>query len=132
MHIRGIAHIGLAVKNENWEQQLAFYQDVLNLKLLSIHEITQQQVRAALFQVGEGAVTIELLTPLSSDSPISQFLAKRGEGFHHLAYSVDNVREALTTLQSAGVTLINDKLSQGVTGKLVAFLHPRSTFGLLT
>jgi methylmalonyl-CoA/ethylmalonyl-CoA epimerase len=128
MGIERISHIGIAVRQ--WDQQVAFYQDVLGLKLLQIEEVPEQKVRVAMFQVGE--VVIELLGPLSEDSPVGKFLEKQGEGLHHLAYLVQDLAGTLQSLSEKGVALVDKTPRPGAHGHRIAFLHPRSTFGVLT
>ncbi len=123
-----IAHIGIAV--QNWEEQLSLYRDVLGLKLVSMEEIQDQQVRVAMFQVGESH--IELLSPLSPASPIAKFLEKHGEGIHHIAYATKGLEQTLTGLAAKGIDLIDKSPRSGAHGQKIAFLHPRSTFGVLT
>jgi methylmalonyl-CoA/ethylmalonyl-CoA epimerase len=126
--IERIAHIGIAVRD--WEAQLALYRDLLKLPLLHIEEVADQGVRTAMFKVGES--TLELLSPLSDDSPVAKFLAQRGEGFHHIAYAVSDLSETLRSLQAEGIDLIDETPRRGADGCLVAFIHPRSTRGVLT
>jgi methylmalonyl-CoA/ethylmalonyl-CoA epimerase len=128
MSIDRIAHLGIAVKN--WDEQVALYRDVLGLKLVCIEEIPDQQVRVAMFQVGESH--IELLSPLSPSSPIAKFLEKHGEGIHHVAYATSGLEQALLDLDAKGVDLIDKTPRSGAHGAKIAFLHPRSTFGVLT
>jgi methylmalonyl-CoA/ethylmalonyl-CoA epimerase len=126
--IRKISHIGIAVRD--LDQQVAFYQDKLGLELLGFEEVKDQHVKVAIFKVGES--NIELLTPTSPESPIAKFLDKRGEGIHHLAYDSDGLEALLGTLEEKGVDLIDKKPRPGAHGARIAFLHPRSTFGVLT
>jgi methylmalonyl-CoA/ethylmalonyl-CoA epimerase len=126
--IERVSHIGIAVKH--WEEQVAFYRDVLGLELEKIEEIADQRVRVALFRVGE--ITIELLDPLTADSPVAKFLDKRGEGIHHIAYAVDGLDRALAEVSAKGIALLDPKPRCGADGQRIAFLHPRSTHGVLT
>lgn len=128
MGINKISHIGIAVRD--LDQQVAFYRDKLGLELLGFEEVKDQQVKVAIFKVGES--NIELLTPTSPESPIAKFLDKRGEGIHHLAYDSDGLEALLGTLEEKGVDLIDKKPRPGAHGARIAFLHPRSTFGVLT
>lgn len=128
MSIQKISHIGIAVRD--LDQQVAFYQDKMGLELLGFEEVQDQQVKVAIFKVGES--NIELLTPTSPESPIAKFLDKRGEGIHHLAYASDGLEALLGTLEDKGVDLIDKKPREGAHGARIAFLHPRSTFGVLT
>jgi methylmalonyl-CoA/ethylmalonyl-CoA epimerase len=126
--IKKISHIGIATKD--LDQQVAFYRDMLGLELVQIEEIEDQQVRVAMFRIGESA--IELLTPTSPQSPIARFLEKRGEGIHHIAYEVEGLGQELVRLDSQGIDLIDKIPREGAHGKRIAFLHPRATFGVLT
>jgi methylmalonyl-CoA/ethylmalonyl-CoA epimerase len=126
--IRKISHIGIAVRD--LDRQVALYRDVLGLELLGFEEIEDQQVRVAILRVGES--NIELLEPLSDRSPVAKFLERRGQGIHHLAYEVDGIEQILEGLDSDGVELIDRSPRDGAHGKRIAFIHPRSTFGVLT
>ena len=128
MAITGLSHLGIAVRD--WEGQLAFYRDVLGLPLLGVEEVADQGVRVAVFQAG--LTRIELLGPTRDDCAVAKFLAKRGEGLHHLAYAVDDLEADLTALASRGVALVDPTPRPGAGGHRIAFLHPRSTFGVLT
>lgn len=128
MSIRKISHIGIAV----WDlqQQVAFYRDIMGLTYVGTEVVEEQQVRVAIFRVGESA--IELLEPTSPDSPVAKHLEKKGEGIHHLAYDVEGIQQTLENLQSEGVRLIDQSPRRGAHGKRIAFIHPKSTFGVLT
>jgi methylmalonyl-CoA/ethylmalonyl-CoA epimerase len=126
--LRRISHIGIAVRD--LDAQIRFYRDTLGLHLEGIEEVPDQRVRTAIFRVGEAAV--ELLAPTAADSPIARFLDKRGEGIHHIAYAVDDLEAALAVLAARGVELIDHAPRPGAGGKRIAFLQPRSSFGVLT
>ena len=126
--IKKIEHIGIAVKN--LEQQKKFYTEILGLTCSGIEEVEEQQVRVAMFPVGE--VRIELLEPTSDVSPIAKFLAKKGEGIHHVAYLVSDLAGQLKVMEAQNVQLINREAKIGAGGYKIAFLHPKSTFGVLT
>lgn len=128
MSIEKISHIGIAVRD--LEQQVAFYRDVLGLRLTGTETIEDQQVKVAIFQVGESA--IELLCPTSAESPVARFLDQKGEGIHHLAYQVEGIQETLDGLSKNGARLIDETPRKGAHDKRIAFIHPRSTFGVLT
>ena len=121
--ITKIDHIGVAVKSI--EQSLPFYLDNLKLGDAQIEEVPEQKVRVAMIRVGE--VKIELLEALGSDSPIAKFIAKKGEGIHHIALSTDNIREELERLKSDDIELINEQPSRRANEYEIAFLHPHST-----
>ncbi|WP_400163868.1 methylmalonyl-CoA epimerase [Brevibacillus sp. TJ4] len=122
-----IAHIGIAVKSI--EDALPFYTEHLGLALLGTEEVQSEQVKVAFLQIGESR--IELLEPLSSASPIAAFLEKRGEGIHHIALDVDDVRERLQHLKEAGVPLIHETPKAGAHNAQIAFLHPKAAKGVL-
>lgn len=125
--IEGIDHIAIAV--ESLEQALPFYRDSLGLEFLGFEEVPTQKVRVALLQVG--ASRIELLEPTSPDSPISNFLKKRGPGLHHIALATHSLQSRLDTLQADGVRLIDEQARVGAEGKEIAFLHPAASGGVL-
>jgi methylmalonyl-CoA/ethylmalonyl-CoA epimerase len=100
------------------------------LKCERIEEVPSQKVRTAFFSVGE--VHLELLEPTSDESPVAKFLAERGEGIHHLAFATDAIAAQLQQAKAAGIRLINETPVPGAGGKQVAFLHPKSTRGVLT
>jgi len=126
--IKKIDHLGIAVKS--LDESIKFYQDVYGLQLHGIEEVPSQKVRTAFFEIGE--VHIELLEPMSEDSPIAKFLEKNGEGIHHIAYYTDEIQNDLNKAKESGVRLINEEPVEGAGGKLVAFLHPKATHGVLT
>ncbi|MDZ7332160.1 MAG: methylmalonyl-CoA epimerase [candidate division KSB1 bacterium] len=126
--IKQIDHLGIAVKD--LDRQIKFYSDIFGMKFLGIEEVPDQKVRVGIFRLGE--LRIELLEPTSEDSPIAKFLSQRGEGFHHIAYQVDNLAEDLKRLSERGIQLIDQTPKIGAVGHQIAFLHPRSTFGILT
>lgn len=129
---QAINHIGIAV--HSIEKQRVFYEEVLGARFEAIEEVAGQQVRVAFFLIGTVGceVRIELLEPMSEESPISKFLAKHGEGMHHIAYTVNNIQKRLEALKVAGFRLINDKPRAGAHGMQIAFLHPASSGGVLT
>lgn len=122
-----IDHIGIAVTN--LETSLAFYRETLGLPLIEIEEVADQKVRTAIFCTGTGRV--ELLEATSPESPIAKFIAKRGEGIHHMALRVDDVAAKLAELQAAGVELIDKTPRIGAGGHLIAFVHPKAAGGVL-
>lgn len=126
--LKKIDHIGLAVRS--LAQARRFYEEVLGLTCEKVEEVPSQQVRVAFFQVGE--VHLELLEPTGPESPIARFLESRGEGVHHISYAVDQVEQRLVELQDKGCRLLNETPQPGAGGKKIAFLHPKSTFGVLT
>lgn len=126
--IKKIDHIGMAVRS--LAEACRFYEEVLGLCCDKVEEVASQKVRIAFFTVGE--VHIELLEPTSSDSPIARFIETKGEGIHHIAYAVDDICQQLDHISQHGCRLINDTPVVGAGGKEIAFLHPKSTFGVLT
>jgi methylmalonyl-CoA epimerase len=123
-----IDHIGVAVAE--LEPALELYRDSLELELAHREVVEEQGVEAVLLDVGENH--IELLAPLSPDTPVGRFLAKNGPGLHHVAYQVDDIDGALGALKQAGLALIDEQPRNGIRGSRVAFVHPRSTAGVLT
>ena len=123
-----IEHIGIAVKN--LKDAISFYEKIFGLKCYNIEEIPEQKVRTAFFMVGQ--TKIELLESTDPEGPIGKFIEKRGEGIHHLAFSVTDIAEKLRFAENAGVRLIDAQPRQGAEGLHIAFLHPKSTFGVLT
>ena len=126
--IEKIDHLGIAVNSI--EEARQFYENVLGLRCEKIEEIASQKVRTAFFRIGE--IHIELLEPTADDSPIAKFLASRGEGIHHVSYKSDDIRGELEKAAEAGCRLIHAKPITGAGGKQVAFLHPKSSHGVLT
>ncbi|MEM1563732.1 MAG: methylmalonyl-CoA epimerase [Candidatus Bathyarchaeia archaeon] len=124
----GMDHIGVAVKN--LDDAIGVYRDILGFKLLGIHVLTERKVKVAFFSTG-GETQIELLEPLGSDSPVAKFLESRGEGIHHIAVKVDDIEKTLEELKKKGVMLIDEKPRAGAEGKKIAFIHPKSTKGVL-
>ncbi|MEI3604852.1 methylmalonyl-CoA epimerase [Pseudogracilibacillus sp. SE30717A] len=122
-----IAHIGIAVKNLH--DSINFYTDLLGLTLERVEEVASEQVRVAFLKIGESR--IELLEPLSNESPIYRFIHKKGEGIHHIALEVNNINDRLANLKSNGIQLINEQAKEGADNAQIAFLHPKSTNGVL-
>lgn len=123
-----IEHIGIAVKN--LEEAILYYEDILGLKCYSIEEVKDQKVKTAFFKVGQ--TKIELLESTEPDGPVGKFIEKRGEGVHHIAFSVNNLPEKLKEIRQKGIQLIDKEPRKGAEGLDIAFLHPKSTFGVLT
>ncbi|KAA0258573.1 methylmalonyl-CoA epimerase [Deferribacter autotrophicus] len=125
--LKKIDHIGIAVKN--LDNSLKIY-ETIGVKPYHFEEVESQKVKTAFIKVGES--NIELLEPTSEESPIAKFIEKKGEGIHHIAYLVDDVQLAIDTLKNAGFKLIDETPKPGAHGKLIAFVHPKSTNGVLT
>ena len=128
MDISHIEHLGIAVKSI--EEQLTYYEEVLGVKCYQIEEVADQKVKTAFFKIGQ--TKIELLEPTGEDSTIARFIEKRGEGIHHIAFAVSDVQDALNEMKEKGVQLIDKKPRIGAEGMSIAFLHPKSTLGILT
>lgn len=123
-----IDHTGVAV--DDLDAAIKLYEEVLGMPLVHRETVAEQGVEAVLLDVGDGHV--ELLSPLGEDTPVGKFLARKGPGLHHVAYAVEDIEATLEQLSAAGVELIDAKPRVGIRDSLVAFLHPRSTGGVLT
>lgn len=126
--MKKIDHLGVAVKD--LQAQIALYRDQLGMDFEGIEEVPSQQVRVAFFQVGESR--IELLQSTSPDGPIAKHIEKRGEGLHHVAYGVADIRAAMAEAKGNGLQLLSEEPRPGAHQTLVCFLHPKSTGGVLT
>lgn len=124
---RRISHIGIAVRK--LDEAIPLYRDVLGLSWEGTETVESEQVRVAFFRIG--ATRIELLEPLSPESAIAKHLEKRGEGIHHIALEVDDIEHRLSELAKRGVRLIHERPIRGAHNAKVAFLHPKSTGGVL-
>ncbi len=122
-----IDHIGIATNGI--EEASAWWREALGLDFGETEEVAEQKVRVAKLSLGESS--IELLEPVSADSPISKFLDKRGPGIHHIAVRVDDIRAELAKMKEKGARLIDEQPRTGAGGCLVAFVHPSSTGGVL-
>ena len=123
-----IDHIGVAV--EDLDTALGLYEGAFEMQLAHRETVEDQGVEAVLLDVGDGHV--ELLRPLGPDTAVGKFLERKGPGLHHVAYAVDDIDATLETLAGAGLELIDSEARVGIRGSRVAFLHPRSTGGVLT
>ena len=123
-----IDHVGVAV--EDLDAGIALYDQTYDMTLVHRETVEEQGVEAVLLDVGENHV--ELLRPLAADTPVGKFLAKRGPGLHHVAYQVTDIEQALASLREAGVRLLDETPRTGIRGSRVAFLHPKSSGGVLT
>lgn len=128
MNLTHIEHIGIAVKN--LDDAIKYYENVLGLKCYKIEEVADQKVKTAFLKIGD--TKIELLESTEPDGPIGKFIEKKGEGIHHIAFSVNGLEEALKQAEEKGIKLIDDKPRKGAEGLNIAFLHPKSTHGVLT
>jgi methylmalonyl-CoA/ethylmalonyl-CoA epimerase len=122
-----IEHIGIAVTS--LETAISFYEKVLGLTCYNIEEVKEQKVRTAFFMVGQ--TKIELLESTDPEGPIGKFIAKKGEGIHHIAFSVEKIEEQLEHAAKQGIALIDCKPRKGAEGLDIAFLHPKATSGVL-
>lgn len=128
MNPKYIEHIGIAVKN--LDEAILFYEKILGMTCYTIEEVKDQKVRTAFFMVGQ--TKIELLESTDPDGPIGKFIEKKGEGVHHIAFAVDQIENTLSEIESKGVQLIDKLPRKGAEGLQIAFLHPKSTMGVLT
>jgi methylmalonyl-CoA/ethylmalonyl-CoA epimerase len=126
--LKKISHIGIAVAS--LAEAIPFYRDSLGMVWQGTEEVVEQKVKVAFLAVGESK--IELLEPTAADSPVAKFLEKNGPGIHHLAYEVDDLAMALAKLEADGVRLIDRTPRAGAHGARIAFLHPKSSAGVLT
>ncbi|NWK54370.1 methylmalonyl-CoA epimerase [Verrucomicrobiaceae bacterium N1E253] len=126
--ITKIDHLGIAVKS--LDDAIPYYENVLGLECEGREEVESQNVKTAFFAVGE--VHVELLEPTSPESPIAKFIEKNGEGIHHVAFGTDDVISQLAQAKDNGVRVLHETPIDGAGNKLIAFLHPKSTGGVLT
>ena len=123
-----IEHIGIAVTS--LDEAIPFYEKVLGLDCYSIEEVKDQKVKTAFFKVGQ--TKIELLEPTDPESAVAKFISRKGEGIHHIAFAVKNIDRKLKEVEEKGVRLIDNVSRKGAEGMDIGFLHPKSTFGVLT
>ena len=129
MNISHIEHLGIAVKS--LDEAIPYYENILGMKCYAVEEVADQKVKTAFFKVGQ--TKIELLEPTCEESTIAKFIEKRGEGIHHMAFAVaDGVANAVAEVEAKGVRLIDKAPRKGAEGLNIAFLHPKSTAGVLT
>lgn len=128
MEITHIEHIGIAVKSI--EESLPYWEGLLGLKCYAIEEVKDQKVKTAFFLVGQ--TKIELLESTDPEGPIGKFIEKKGEGIHHIAFATKNIEAALEEASTKGIQLIDKQPRLGAEGLHIAFLHPKSTGGVLT
>ncbi|MFT4660200.1 MAG: methylmalonyl-CoA/ethylmalonyl-CoA epimerase [Patiriisocius sp.] len=122
-----IEHIGIAVKSIKENETI--FEDLLGVKSYKEEFVESEGVKTSFFKIGESK--IELLEATSEDSPIAKFIEKKGEGMHHIAFAVDNVEEEIKRLTELGYRLLNKKPKEGADNKLIAFMHPKDTSGVL-
>ncbi len=122
-----IEHIGIAVAD--LKAAVKFYESILGVKCYNIEEIADQKVKTAFFKIGQ--TKIELLQSTDPEGPVGKFIEKKGEGIHHLAFAVENIEEHLSDAEKKGIKLIDSVPRKGAEGLDIAFLHPKSTSGVL-
>lgn len=122
-----VDHIGIAVKD--LDNALPYYIETLGLKLLRIEEVESQKVKVAFIDAGN--CKIELLEPIGEEGAVAKFIEKRGEGIHHIAFGVTDIRTRMDELKEKGVQLLQEEPKLGAGGAEVAFMHPKSSFGVL-
>ncbi|MCS7467015.1 methylmalonyl-CoA epimerase [Stieleria sp. ICT_E10.1] len=128
MAVKSLNHIGIAV--QSIDAHKAFYEGALGLEFEGLEDVPSQKVRVAFFRAGD--VRLELLEPTSDDSTVAKFIEKRGEGLHHLAYTVEDIQARIAELQDSGLRMIDEKPRGGSHHMQIAFLHPKSSGGVLT
>ena len=128
MNLSHIEHIGIAVNS--LDESIPYYENILGLECYAIEEVKDQKVKTAFFKIGD--TKIELLESTDPEGPIGKFIEKRGQGIHHLAFAVNGIEDALNEAEEKGVRLIDKKPRRGAEGLDIGFLHPKSTFGVLT
>ncbi len=122
-----VDHIGVAVKN--LDEAIKFYEGILGMKCLDKEVVEEQKVTVAFLPIGD--TEIELLESTEEDGPIAKFIEKKGEGIQHIAYRVDDIEKAIDEMKEKGIKMIDEKPRYGAGGAKIAFLHPKSTFGVL-
>jgi len=122
-----VEHIGIAVKK--LQSSIPLFEQLLNTPCYKTEEVSSEGVNTAFFQTGDSK--IELLEPTEEDSPIARFINKKGEGMHHIAFEVENIEAEMKRLQALGFELLNEKPKNGADNKLICFLHPKTTNGIL-
>jgi methylmalonyl-CoA/ethylmalonyl-CoA epimerase len=125
--VNKIEHIGIAVNN--LQEAIQTYEQLLGTPCYKLEEVQSEGVKTAFFQVGESK--IELLEATNENSPIAKFIAKKGEGIHHIAFDVTDIEASMKDLAGKGFQLLNEAPKSGADNKLVAFLHPKSANGVL-
>ncbi len=128
MELTHIEHIGIAVKSI--DEARKYYEDVLGLTCYAIEEVKDQKVKTAFFKIGQ--TKIELLESTDPEGPVGKFIEKKGQGIHHIAFAVNGIDGALVELEEKGVGLIDKTPRKGAEGLEIGFLHPKSSFGVLT
>src|SRR5579871_5129925 len=125
--VKALNHVGIAVRSI--DTQRIYYESQLGAQFESIEEVPSQKVRVAFFKVKD--VRLELLEPTDPSSPVAAFLEKRGEGLHHIAFTVDDLKSRIAELKESGLRMIDESPRSGAHHMQIAFIHPKSTFGVL-
>lgn len=125
--VNKVDHIGIAV--ENLDEALKFYEETLGIKCTSKEVVEDQKVKVAFLPIGD--TEVELLESTDENGAIAKFIEKRGQGVQHIAYRVDNIEEAIAEMKEKGIRMIDEEPRYGAGGAKIAFLHPKSTFGVL-
>ena len=126
--VKSLNHVGIAVRSI--DEQRPFYEEVLGAQFEGFEDVPSQKVKVAFFRVGD--VRLELLESTDPEGPVAKFLEKRGEGLHHLAFSVEDIQTRIDQLKESGVRMIDDTPRHGAHHMQIAFLHPKSSHGVLT
>lgn len=122
-----VDHIGIAVKN--LEESLKFYEEILGMKCKGTEVIEEQKVKVAFLPIGD--TEAELLESTDEEGPIAKYIEKKGEGIQHIAYRVENIEKAIAEMKEKGIRMIDEKPRYGAGGAKIAFIHPKSTHGVL-
>ena len=125
--VNKVDHIGIAVKD--LKEALKFYEEILGIKCVNTEVVEEQKVKVAFLPIGD--TEVELLESTEEDGPIAKFIEKRGEGIQHIAYRVEDIEKAIEELKEKGIRMIDEKPRYGAGGAKIAFLHPKSTYGVL-
>jgi methylmalonyl-CoA/ethylmalonyl-CoA epimerase len=128
MELTHIEHIGIAVRSI--DEARKYYEEVLGLTCYAIEEVKDQKVKTAFFKIGQ--TKIELLESTDPEGPVGKFIEKKGQGIHHIAFAVNGIEDALLKFENQGIQLIDKTPRRGAEGLDIGFLHPKSTFGVLT
>lgn len=126
--VKALNHVGIAVRSI--DEQRSFYESTLGAEFEGLEDVPSQKVRVAFFRIGD--VRLELLEPTDAASAVAKFLEARGEGLHHLAFTVEDINERIAELKSAGLRMIDETPRPGAHHMQIAFVHPKSTHGVLT
>jgi methylmalonyl-CoA/ethylmalonyl-CoA epimerase len=126
--VKALNHVGIAVRSI--DEQKSYYENQLGARFEHIEEVPSQKIRVAFFKVGD--VLLELVEPTDPSSPVHAFIEKRGEGLHHLAFTVDDIKSRIAELKRSGLRMIDEVPRPGAHHMRIAFIHPKSTHGVLT